>query len=224
MELPDIMALATELGGKEVSPHDSAYPEVLATLSAAQCGALGDRYIAQTRIQRKSSRPFFIDKMPNNFLHIGLIHLALPNAKIIDARRHPMACCFSGFKQNFAQGQRYTYSLEDIGRFYRDYVELMAHFEAVLPRKVHRVVYETMIDDTEGEVRRLLEFCQLPFEEPCLRYYENDRAVRTASAHQVRKPIYREGIDHWRNFEPWLEPLRHALGNVLTAYPDTPQF
>ena len=224
MELPDIMALATELGGKEVSPHDSAYPEALATLSAAQCGALGDRYIAQTRIQRKSSRPFFIDKMPNNFLHIGLIHLALPNAKIIDARRHPMACCFSGFKQNFAQGQRYTYSLEDIGRFYRDYVELMAHFEAVLPGKVHRVVYETMIDDTEGEVRRLLEFCQLPFEEPCLRYYENDRAVRTASAHQVRKPIYREGIDHWRNFEPWLEPLRHALGNVLTAYPDTPQF
>jgi tetratricopeptide (TPR) repeat protein len=224
MELPDIMALAAELGAKEVPPQESAYPDVLATLSAAQCRALGDRYIERTRIQRKSSRPFFIDKLPNNFLHLGLIHLAMPNAKIIDARRHPMACCFSGFKQNFAQGQRYTYSLEDIGRFYRDYVELMAHFDAVLPGKVHRVIYETMIDDTEAEVRRLLEFCQLPFEEPCLRYYENDRAVRTASAHQVRKPIYREGIDHWRNYEPWLEPLRHALGDVLSAYPDTPQF
>ena len=224
MELPNIMALATELGGKEVLPEDSAYPDVLATLSAAQCAALGDRYIEQTRIQRKSSKPFFIDKMPNNFLHIGLIHLALPNAKIIDARRHPMACCFSGFKQNFAQGQRYTYSLEDIGRFYRDYVELMAHFDAVLPGKVHRVVYETLIDDTETEVRRLLAFCQLPFEAKCLRYYENDRAVRTASAQQVRQPIYREGIDHWRNFEPWLEPLRQALGDVLGAYPDSPQY
>ena len=224
MELPNIMALATELGGKEVRPQDSAYPDVLATLSAAQCTALGDRYIEQTRIQRKSSKPFFIDKMPNNFLHIGLIHLALPNAKIIDARRHPMACCFSGFKQNFAQGQRYTYSLEDIGRFYRDYVELMAHFDAVLPGKVHRVVYETLIDDTETEVRRLLAFCQLPFEEMCLRYYENDRAVRTASAQQVRKPIYREGIDHWRNFEPWLKPLRQALGDTLAAYPDIPQY
>jgi len=224
MELPNIMAMAAKLGGKRTPGQEWAYPDVLANLSAAESRALGEQYIEQTRIQRKSNRPFFIDKMPNNFLHIGLIRLILPGAKIIDARRHPMACCFSSFKQNFAQGQRYTYSLEDIGRFYRDYVELMAHFEAVLPGKVHRVVYETMIDDTEGEVRRLLEFCQLPFEEPCLRYYENDRAVRTASAHQVRKPIYREGIDHWRNFEPWLEPLRHALGNVLTAYPDTPQF
>jgi tetratricopeptide (TPR) repeat protein len=228
MELPDVMAIAANLGGlqdgKRGRSQESAYPEVLATLSAAQCRALGDRYIEQTRIQRKSSKAFFIDKMPNNFLHIGLLHLALPNAKIIDARRHPMACCFSGFKQNFAQGQRYTYNLEDIGRFYCDYVELMAHFDAVLPGKVHRVIYERLIEDTEAEVRRLLAFCQLPFEEACLRYYENDRAVRTASSQQVRKPIYREGIDHWRNFEPWLEPLRRALGDVLAAYPDTPQY
>jgi tetratricopeptide (TPR) repeat protein len=224
MEMPNIMALAAELGGKKVRPQESAYPEVLATLSAAECEALGARYIEETRIQRKTAKPFFIDKMPNNFLHIGLIQLALPNAKIIDARRHPMACCFSGFKQYFAQGQRYTYSLEDIGLFYRDYVELMAHFDAVLPGKVHRVIHENMIGDTEGEVRRLLEFCQLPFESACLRFYENDRAVRTASSHQVRKPIFREGIDHWRNFEPWLTPLRHVLGEVLDQYPNTPGF
>jgi predicted Zn-dependent protease len=224
MELPDIMAMSAKLGGKRIAGQESAYPEVLAQMSATECRALGEQYIEQTRIQRKTGKPFFIDKMPNNFQHIGLIRLALPHAKVIDARRHPMACCFSGFKQNFAQGQRYTYSLEDIGRFYRDYVELMAHFDAVLPGKVHRVVYETLIDDTETEVRRLLAFCQLPFEEKCLRYYENDRAVRTASSQQVRKPIYREAIDHWRNFEPWLEPLRQALGEALAAYPDVPEY
>ena len=189
-----------------------------------QCVALGERYIEQTRIQRKTAKLYFIDKTPNNFLHIGLIQLALPNAKIIDARRHPMACCLSGFKQNFAQGQRYTYSLEDIGRYYRDYVQLMAHFDAVLPGKVHRVIYENMIDDTEAEVRRLLAFCQLPFEEACLRFYENDRAVRTASAQQVRQPIFRDGVDQWRHFEPWLEPLKTALGDVLGTYPNAPQY
>jgi predicted Zn-dependent protease len=223
MELPDIMAMAAKLGKADGS-QQSAYPEVLATLSAAQCRALGEQYIEQTRIQRKTDKPFFIDKMPNNFLHIGLIRLALPNARIIDARRHPMACCFSNFKQNFAQGQRYTYTLEDLGRYYRDYVELMAHLDAALPGTIHRVIYENMIDDTEGEVRRLLEFCGLPFEAATLSFYANDRAVRTVSAQQVRKPIFREGIDHWRHYEPWLQPLRAALGAALSAYPDVPQF
>jgi predicted Zn-dependent protease len=223
MELPDIMAMAAQLGKAEGS-QESAYPEVLATLSAAQCRALGEQYIEQTRVQRKTGKPFFIDKMPNNFLHIGLIRLALPNARIIDARRHPMACCFSNFKQNFAQGQRYTYNLQDLGRYYRDYVELMAHFDAVLPGTIHRVIYENMIDDTEGEVRRLLAFCGLPFEAATLSFYENDRAVRTVSAQQVRQPIFREGVDHWRHYEPWLQQLSAALGPALSAYPDVPRF
>jgi predicted Zn-dependent protease len=224
MELPDIMAMAAKLGGPHERGHESLYPEVLARLSGEECRALGDSYIEQTRVQRKTGKPFFIDKMPNNFLHIGLIRLILPQAKIIDARRHPMACCFSGFKQNFAQGQRYSYSLQHIGRYYRDYVELMAHFDEVLPGRIHRLIYENMIEDTEGEVRRLLGYCGLPFEPGTLSFYDNDRAVRTASSQQVRQPIFREGIDHWRNFEPWLEPLRQTLGDVLTAYPQLPHF
>ena len=215
-ELPDIMAMAGNLS--------TPYPEVLAKLTAAECRELGEQYLSRTRIQRKTARPFFIDKMPNNFLHIGLIHMILPNAKIIDARRHPMSCCFSGFKQNFAQGQRYTYSLEHIGKYYRDYTELMAHFDAVLPAAVHRVFYEDMIEDTEGEVRRLLDYCGLPFEAGTLKFYDNQRAVRTASSQQVRQPIFREGLEQWRHFEPWLEPLRQALGDAVSRYPDTPQF
>jgi hypothetical protein len=162
--------------------------------------------------------------MPNNFAHIGLIHLVLPNARIIDARRHPMACCFSGFKQHFARGQNFTYSLDDIGRYYADYVALMAHFDQALPGRIHRVRYESMVDDTEAEVRRLLDYCRLPFEPQCLRFFENDRPVRTASSEQVRQPIYREGIDHWRNFEPWLGPLKDALGPVLESYPAPPSY
>jgi tetratricopeptide (TPR) repeat protein len=224
MELQDIIAMVAKLGGPRDRGQESLYPEVLAGLRAEECRALGESYIDQTRVQRKTAKPFFIDKMPNNFLHIGLIRLILPHAKIIDARRHPMACCFSGFKQNFAQGQRYTYSLEHIGRYYRDYVELLAHFDEVLPGRIHRVIYENMIEDTEGEVRRLLEYCGLPFEAATLSFYDNDRAVRTASSQQVRQPIFREGVDHWRNFEPWLEPLQQALGDVLTAYPQLPHF
>jgi hypothetical protein len=224
MELPDIMAMAAKLGGTVERSAASAYPEILANLSAAECSALGAQYLQQTAIQRKTGKPFFIDKMPNNFLHIGLIRLALPNARIIDARRHPMACCFSGFKQNFAQGQRYTYRLADIGRYYRDYVELMAHFDAVLPGSIHRVIYERLIDDTEGEVRRLLSFCGLAFEPATLSFYNNERAVRTVSAQQVRKPIFREGIDHWRHYEEWLGPLRAALGAVVDVYPEVPRF
>jgi hypothetical protein len=198
------------------------YPAVLADLGSEECLALGRRFIEQTRIQRKTAKPFFIDKMPNNFLHIGLILLILPNAKIIDARRHPMACCFSGFKQEFAQGQNYTYGLADIGRYYRDYVDLMAHFDRVMPGRIHRVFYESMIADTEGEVRRLLDYCSLDFEEACLRFHENRRPVRTPSAQQVRKPIFRDSLEQWRHYEPWLEPLKAALGRVLDAYPGVP--
>ena len=166
--------------------------------------------------------PFFIDKMPNNFAHVGLIQLILPNAKIIDARRHPMACCFSNFKQHFARGQAFSYDLADMGRYYADYVALMAHFDAVMPGRVHRVVYEHMVADTETQVRALLDYCGLDFDERCLRFFENDRPVRTASSEQVRQPIYRDGVDQWRRFEPWLEPLQLALGPVLQHYPAPP--
>ena len=224
MELHDILGMAGKFIGKQGAEEDAKYPAMLADLSAADCRQLGEQYLESTRIQRKTGKPFFIDKMPNNFLHLGLIHLVLPNARIIDARRHPMACCFSGYKQHFARGQNFSYSIEDLGRYYRDYVELMSHFDQVLPGRVHRVIYEAMIDDIETEVRRLLGYCGLPFEEGCLRFYENERAVRTASAQQVRKPIFREGVDQWRNFEPWLDPLKEALGPVLTAYPGVPGF
>jgi predicted Zn-dependent protease len=224
MELPDIAGIARSLFDAGKKSQISGYSGVLATLNADQCRELGERYILQTRIQRKTAAPFFIDKMPNNFAHIDLIQLALPRAKIIDARRHPLGCCFSGFKQHFARGQSFTYSLEDIGRYYHDYVELMAFFDAVLPGRIHRVTYESMIEDTESEVRRLLEYCGLPFEEGCLRFYENERAVRTASSQQVRKPIFREGVDHWRHYEPWLDPLKKSLGAVLEAYPAAPTF
>ena len=224
MELPDVIAIARVLGERKNRSQESKYPDVLATLGAAEFRALGERYVEQTRIQRKTDAPFFIDKMPNNFAHIGLIHLMLPRAKIIDARRHPLGCCFSAFKQHFARGQAFTYDLTELGRYYRDYVELMAHFDEVLPGRVHRVIYERMIEDTETEVRRLLEYCGLPFEEACLRFYENERAVRTASSEQVRQPIYREAVDHWRHFEPWLGPLKEALGPVLDAYPAVPVF
>ncbi len=224
MELPDITAFARELTGRPGRGDGHRYPACLETLSHDELRGLGERYLAQTRIQRKSAAPFFVDKMPNNFLHIGLIHLILPNAKIIDARRHPLGCCFSAFKQHFARGQNFSYSLEDVGRYYHDYVALLAHFDTVLPGRIHRVFYEQMIDDTEGEVRRLLDYCGLPFEEGCLRFYENERAVRTASSEQVRQPIYRDGVDHFRHYEPWLDPLRMALGPVLDVYPSVPEF
>ncbi len=225
MELPDIPALARSVTqeARQEAP-EARYPNPLADLDAAQCRALAETYLERTRIQRKKNAPHFIDKLPNNFAHIGLIHLILPNAKIIDARRHPLGCCFSGFKQHFARGQNFTYSLEDIGRYYHDYVELMAHFDTVLPGRVHRVFYESMVEDTETEVHRLLDYCGLPFEPACLRFYENERAVRTASSQQVRQPIYRGGLEQWRHYEPWLEPLKTALGPVLDAYPGIPVF
>jgi hypothetical protein len=224
MELPDILAMAGALAGKRKPSEPSRYPGELATLSAAACRDLGERYIRDTRIQRKTAKPLFIDKMPNNFLHIGLIRLVLPNAKIIDARRHPLACCFSTYKQHFAEGHRYSYTLEELGRYYREYVLLMDHFDRVTPGAVYRVIHERLVDDTETEVKRLLAHCDLPFDAACLRFYENKRAVRTPSAQQVRRPISREGVEQWRNYAPWLGPLADALGDVVDAYPRAPSF
>ena len=222
MELPEVISLARELRWRADSPQATSYHDVLAGIDAGEARELGERYLERTRIHRKRGAPLFIDKMPNNFAHIGLIRLALPNARIIDARRHPLACCLSGFKQHFARGQDFSYSLDDIGRYYRDYAELMAHLDQVLPGKVHRVIYEDMVADTESEVRRLLDYCGLPFDPACLRFFENPRAVRTASSEQVRRPIYRDGVDHWRHYEAWLGPLKQALGPLLDAWPQAP--
>jgi tetratricopeptide (TPR) repeat protein len=224
MELQNIIAMVSKLIGRAADDVANRYEQALAGLTLERCRELGEQYVEETRIQRKLGRPLFIDKMPNNFLHTGFIHLILPRAKIIDARRHPMACGFSVFKQHFARGQNFSYALEDIGRFYRDYVELMAHFDAVLPGRVYRVIHEELLTDTESQVRSLLAHCGLEFEESCLRFYENERAVRTASANQVRRPISRSGLDQWRHFEPWLAPLRVALGDVVDAYPGVPAF
>jgi len=221
VELPDIPQIAHELAGND---GEGKFIDAVAALDAAQIRRLGERYLATTRTHRKTAAPFFVDKMPNNCLYVGLIRILLPNAKIIDARRHPLGCCFSAFKQHFSRGQSFTYDLIDIGRYYRDYVDLMAHIDAVLPGHVHRVFYEDIIEDTETEVRRLLSFCGLPFEEQCLRFYENERPVRTASSEQVRQPIFKDGMNQWRHFEPWLGSLKAALGSVLDAYPGAPEF
>ena len=223
MELPQLPKLARELAGPK-QEEEGTFLKRLVSLSRDELRALGERYLAETRVMRKTDAPFFVDKMPNNCMYIGLIHLILPSAVIIDARRHPLGCCFSCFKQHFARGQWFTYGLDDLGRYYRDYVELMAHFDEVLPGRVERVFYETMVADPETEVRRLLERCALPFDPACLRFYENERAVRTASSEQVRQPIFRDAVQHWRHYEPWLDPLKQALGDVLTDYPRVPAF
>jgi tetratricopeptide (TPR) repeat protein len=217
-ELPDIMGMARCLGGKRKKTDAPRYPAILEELTNAQCRELGEEYLQRTRIQRGSA-PYFIDKMPNNFFHVGFISRILPNAKIIDARRHPMATCFSGFTQLFAKGQPFTYGLDNIGRYYRDYVALMDHWDQVLPGKVHLAMYEEVVANTENQVRALLAHCGLPFEQACLQFYETQRPVRTASSEQVRQPIYSSGLDHWRNYEPYLAPLKDALGPVLERYP-----
>ena len=222
MELPDIPSIVQRISGRKERDDPGVYPEVLADMSGGALRALGEEFLERAAIRRTTNRPLFIDKLPNNWVHVGFIQLILPNATIIDARRHPMGCCLSGYKQHFARGQSFTYDLDHIGRYYRDYVRLMAHFDAVLPGKVHRVIYERMVADTEGEVRRLLDHVGLPFEDGCLEFWTNDRAVRTASSEQVRQPIFGEAVDHWRNFEPWLDPLKQALGPVLDSYPDVP--
>lgn len=219
MELPNILALAHRLNGRRFVAEEPRYPAVLAELSAGQLQGFADAFIEQTRFHRQGA-PFFIDKMPNNFLHIGLIHLILPRAKIIDARRHPMACCFSGFKQLFADGQEFTYGQEEIARYYRGYVALMKHWDRVLPGKVLRVHYEQVVADLEGQVRRILEFLGLPFEESCLDYYRTDRAIRTPSSEQVRQPIYQAGLEQWRRYEPYLDVLKRDLAAEIAAYPD----
>ncbi len=218
LELPNILSLSQRLRRRARQEGGARYPEILNDLSIEELEKFGREYMDDTRIHRQGS-PFFIDKMPNNFRHIGLIHLILPNAKIIDARRYPMACCFSGYKQLFAEGQEFTYDLEDVGLYYRDYVELMDHWDAVLPGKVLRVQYEDVVKDTVGEVRRILDYCGLRYEDACVNFYQTKRSVRTPSSEQVRQPIYTTGLEQWRNYETWLDPLKSALGPVLDRYP-----
>ncbi|MBV8465596.1 MAG: sulfotransferase [Burkholderiales bacterium] len=216
-ELAEIQRTVIEFNGRNADLDNPAYPGVLADLKPEDFVRLGERYLRDTRIHR-GDKPFFIDKMPNNFRHIGLIHLILPNAKIIDARREPMSCCFSNLKQLFAQGQEFTYSAEDIARYYRTYLDIMAHWDEVLPGRVLRVHHEDVVDDLEGSVRRILDYCGLPFEQACVEFHKTERSVRTPSSEQVRQPIFRDGLDQWKKFEPWLEPLRTTLGDALTRY------
>ncbi len=218
-ELPNVQQIVTVLRGHDHG--NDRYPRILAELKAGDFAQLGARYLRETRAYRSSGRPLFIDKMPNNFRHLGLIHLMLPNARIIDARREPLACCFSNFRQLFANGQEFTYSIEDIARYYRTYLELMRHWERVLPGRILRVQHEDVVDDLEGSVRRLLDFCGLEFEPQCLAFHETQRTVRTASSEQVRQAINREGLEQWKHFGPWLQPLREALGDALARYRET---
>ena len=213
MELPDILSITHRLNGRQTIHETPKYPGILRELSPQAIEALGQEYTRGTQVYRKYA-PRFTDKMPNNFRHAGLISLILPGARIIDARRGPMACCLSAFTQLFAEGQEYSYDLTDLGRYFRAYVELMDHWARVLPDKVLRVNYEDVVADLEIQVRRILEFCGLPFDERCLNFHETERAVRTASSEQVRQRLYRSGVEHWKNFEPYLEPLRSALGDL----------
>ncbi len=208
-ELPDIPALVRETGN---------YPDAILQLSEQQRRELGAEYLRRAGVQRRTNRPLFIDKLPNNWLFVPFIHLILPRARIIDARRHPLGCCFSNFRQHFARGQAFTYDLGDLGRYYADYVRLMAHVDSVLPERVHRVIYERMVDDTEAEVRRLLDYCGLDFEPACLEFHKTERPVRTASSEQVRKPIYKSATEEWKPYEEHLAPLKDALGPALETY------
>ena len=213
MELPYIGLLAGEI-------EEAGGTAMLAQASPAQLRAWGEQYLARTRVHRRLGRDRFIDKMPNNFRHIGLIRLILPQARIIDVRRHPMAACFSAYKQLFAEGQEFSYDFGDLGSYYRHYLAMVRHLQTVQPGRVHTLIYEDLVDDTESEVRRLLADLDLPFDPACLRFFENDRAVRTVSSEQVRQPIYRSSLDHWRTFEPWLAPLSTALGDALDTWRD----
>jgi tetratricopeptide (TPR) repeat protein len=213
-ELPDLPAIAQRVGRK---------PEPVLALSADERRALGEEYLKRAAVQRRTDRPYFIDKLPNNWLFLPFILLILPGARIIDARRHPLGCCLSNFRQHFAQGQPFTYDLADVGHYYADYVRLMAHIDAILPGRIHRVIYERMVDDTEAEVRALLDYCGLEFEPTCLEFHKTERAVRTASSEQVRRPIYRDATEEWQPYERFLDPLKQALGPVLDAYPKAPE-
>jgi len=216
-ELPNIQQIVQKLRGRDPDLDDSRYPRILDEIDADTARKLGELYLERTRVYR-AGKPRFVDKMPNNFRHLGLIHLILPNARIIDARREPMACCFSNLKQLFAQGQEFTYSIPDIARYYRTYLELMDHWDRVLPRRILRVHHEDVIEDLEGSVRRVLTFCGLDFEPQCVDFHKTRRSVRTASSEQVRRPLNREGLDQWKHFEPWLDPLKAALGDAPSRY------
>ena len=198
------------------------YPKDVLDYSEDERRSLGEEYLRRTLVQRRTDKPYFVDKLPNNWMWVPFIQLILPNARIIDARRHPLGCCFSNFRQHFARGQTWSYDLEHLGDYYAQYVKLMTHVDAVLPGRVYRVIYERMVDDTESEVRRLLDYCGLDFEPVCLEFYKTERAVRTPSSEQVRRPIYRDATEEWRPYEEFLGPLKAALGPVLDSYPDAP--
>jgi hypothetical protein len=218
-ELADIQRVVLNLQGRDPDLDNPRYPGVLTGMTREDFTKLGATYLSDTKAYR-TNKSFFIDKMPNNFRHIGLIHLMLPNAKIIDARREPMSCCFSNLKQLFAHGQEFSYSAEDIARYYRTYLGLMCHWDDVLPGRVLRVQHEDLVENLEGQVRWILDHCDLDFEPACMSFHENKRSVRTPSSEQVRQPIFRDGLDQWRKFEPWLGPLKDALGDALTRYRD----
>jgi tetratricopeptide (TPR) repeat protein len=222
-ELSDIPNLADLLAdGRKAAFQDSPYLESLSDLPGPELQRLGRAYLWNAGLKRRTNKPLFVDKMPNNWLHLGFILSILPNAKVIDARRHPIACCFSNFRQYFASGQEFTYDLRDIGRFYVDYARMMAHFDAVAPGRIHRVIHEDLVAEPEAEIRQMLDYVGVEFHEDCLRFHENKREVRTASSEQVRRPINREGVDQWRAFEPWLGPLREVLGSIADTYPALP--
>lgn len=220
MELPGVRFCVAALeDGAAPSPP---YPDAAGRLSRSGAAELAALYLKSAEPHRRLKRPFFVDKAPNNFLHVGLIHLMLPRAKIVDARRHPLGSCVSAFKQHFGAAQNFSYDLEDLGAYYRDYVGLMRHWDAALPGRVHRVIYEDLVGDLEGEVRRLLEALDLPFDPSCLAFHQTRRAVSTVSSEQVRRPLYREGLDNWRPFEPHLAPLKRALGPALGDWRGAP--
>ncbi len=216
MELHNVLNLAKRLRGRDEPGERPRYPRILNEIEADYFRRFGEQFIDDTRVYRGTA-PFFVDKMPNNFFHIGLIKLILPNAKVIDARRHPMACCFSGYKQLFGEGQEFSYGLREIGNYYRQYVKLMDHWDNVLPGYVLRVEHEEVVEDLEGQVRRILDFCELPFEQACIDYHQTERSIRTPSAEQVRQPIFRTGLEQWRHYESWLGPLKEALGPDVRA-------
>ena len=223
MELPDIHAIVRRIDGRHARDEQGNYPEALAELDADALNRLGQEYLDRTAIQRSQGKPFFIDKMPNNWAYAGFIRLILPNAKIIDARRHPLDCCFSNFKQHYARGQNFSYDLTHTGRYYADYVRYMAHLDIVQPGKIHRVIHERLVEDPEAEIRALLAYCGLEWEDSCLRFHETKRAVRTASSEQVRQPLSRSGFDQWKPFEQWLDRLKAALGTALQDWDDAPR-
>ena len=216
-ELPLIGDIRRELALSRRMLTTNAYPDCVLDLTPERLAALGERYLREARAYRKTERPYFVDKGPWNWLEAGLIRLILPHAKIIDVRREPMAACFAMFKQVLTDGADFTYDLHDLGRYYSEYVGLMDHYASAMPGHIHFLEYERLVEDTETEVRRLLDYCGLPFEPSCLRFWETERAVSTPSAEQVRGPIFRDALQQWRNYEPWLDPLKAALAQPARA-------